>query len=158
MSLRLKQSFAFGWPPAAGLCRLSCRTARAGRLSARLVWSLQVLDGSAVLLAPAGLLTAIQGWRGLASRMPRLSELAGPAETRPSPLLTDKELEAQRAEEACPKSHSKWAADLAFIPHFPLSLVRGSFGGPIRLPLLPAVCVTLPGSAPSKGWPWGPGL
>lgn len=46
-----------------------------------------------------------------------MSELEGPAKTRSSPFLTDKEREAQRAEEACPRSES--AVDSGFEPDFP---------------------------------------
>lgn len=73
-------------------------------------------------------------------------------------FLTDEETEAQRAKEACPRSQAnqQQTQDLnqTFLTlKFGLVLSWGCIG----LPLLPAVCVTLPGSASSKGWPWGRG-
>lgn len=82
--------------------------------------------------------SGVSGAAGIpgSQRRSRLSELEGPTETSPRPLLTDQETEAQRAEEASPKSRSKSAADAGFKPHFPGSSSVGcSFRGPVWLPL-----------------------
>lgn len=89
-------------------------------------------------------------------RHSRLSELEGPAETSPRPLLTDRETEAQRAEEASPRSRSRSVADAGFKPHFPGSQFGWVlFSGPRMASPLPAVCITLAGSALRARGRWG---
>lgn len=112
------QTASSSWALPAKFCPWGRRLPGVGRLSAQPVWSSRGPEGSVVLLTPAGLPAVIPGLRVCVPEMSRLSELEVPAETRPSPLLTDWKPEAQRAEAAHPRSHSKSAADFAFKPRF----------------------------------------
>lgn len=116
---------------------------------------LRVPHGSAVLLVPAGIPAVIPGLRACVQEAQAVK--AGRSCTdQIQSFLTDEETEAQRAEEACPRSHSESAADSGLNQTF-LTLKFGlvlSSGCHRASPSACCLCHSS-GSASSEDWPWG---